>query len=185
MNQAITPLSLLVLEDSQRVKENKLLLEKTVGLGEDRLKRMVPKISVMDSGCWEWIGFRNWAGYGQTTVLRGRVQKRLKMHRVMWMIANGDIPEGMGVLHKCDNPPCCNPDHLFLGTHKQNMDDMTQKGRRPTGEQCAWSKLVESDVKEIRQMRASGYALKTISKKFGIVDSMVSQIIHRKRWKHI
>lgn len=80
-------------------------------------------------GCIEWKGARNPQGYGQKCI-KG---KRYRTHRLAWEWANGPIPEGLFVLHKCDNPPCCNPDHLFLGTQTDNMQDMLAKGRGING----------------------------------------------------
>lgn len=76
-------------------------------------------------GCWEWIGEKHPDGYGQMT----RERKTLKMHRVSWELANGEIPSGMFVLHSCDTPWCVRPDHLFLGTQADNIRDAMHKGR--------------------------------------------------------
>lgn len=80
-------------------------------------------------GCWEWLGATHPAGYG--LLGRGRTKEGLvRATHVSWKLNTGeDVPKGMMVLHKCDNPPCCNPDHLFLGTHQDNVDDMLKKGR--------------------------------------------------------
>ena len=67
-------------------------------------------------------------------------------HRVSWMLHRGEIPEGVCVLHTCDTPSCVNPDHLFLGTHKDNEQDKMRKGRKPVGEKIPWHKLSEDDV---------------------------------------
>jgi hypothetical protein len=75
--------------------------------------------------CWEWLRYTNVDGYGR---LRWN-EKYIGAHRVAWEKANGPIPGGMHVLHRCDNPPCVNPSHLFLGTNKDNMDDRDSKGR--------------------------------------------------------
>lgn len=78
--------------------------------------------------CWEWTGHANRSGYGRVT-RRGR---DLFAHRYSWELANGPIPDGLIVCHRCDNPPCVRPEHLFLGTHSDNMRDAQRKGRRPT-----------------------------------------------------
>lgn len=81
---------------------------------------------VTDSnGCWVWQGSKNWKGYGQV-LFRG---VRWVIHRFMYAAYIGPIPPGMFVCHTCDNPPCCNPDHLWLGTHADNQKDMVRKGR--------------------------------------------------------
>lgn len=79
--------------------------------------------------CWEWRGSRLAGGYGVFLVER----KQLGAHRYAWIVAQGAIPDGLHVLHTCDNRGCVNPAHLFLGTHRDNMDDCTRKGRRPSG----------------------------------------------------
>lgn len=83
------------------------------------------------SGCWNWKGNINNSGYGSVSVSKGSRDKKVTMrtHRMSWIAFNGDIPAGMHVLHKCDNRTCVNPEHLFLGTHRDNMQDMMQKGR--------------------------------------------------------
>lgn len=81
------------------------------------------------SGCWEWLGPRNKAGYGSLQWLN----ESTNSHRVAYKLANGEIPAGLYVRHKCDNPPCCNPTHLFLGTCSDNAQDMVAKGRARKG----------------------------------------------------
>ncbi len=76
--------------------------------------------------CWEWIGCRDKNGYGKT---RDADKSHIRTHRVSWILHNGPIPEGLWVLHRCDNPPCVRPDHLWLGTAKDNSEDMFKKGR--------------------------------------------------------
>lgn len=79
-----------------------------------------------NTGCWLWMGSTWGGGYGQV-----RINRRTRFaHRVAWEVSNGPIPNGLFVLHRCDNPPCVNPAHLFLGTHQDNMDDMMRKGRK-------------------------------------------------------
>ena len=104
-----------------------------------------------DGLCWSWKGSKNQAGYGQFRV--GRLGRVWSAHRVSWMLKNGDIPPGMFVLHKCDNPGCCNPDHLFLGTAKDNSQDCTDKGRRAITHRkhTRIRKLSDDQVREIRQ----------------------------------
>jgi len=89
------------------------------------MKRLVPRILVTASGCHEFQGARNDMNYGQI----GVKSRLMYTHRVMWIAHHGPIPDGLLVLHHCDNPPCCNLDHLFLGTKRDNAIDMARKGR--------------------------------------------------------
>src|SRR5256885_74384 len=84
--------------------------------------------TISPSGCWEWVGSKRELGYGQVRY-KGR---SARAHRIAWELTFGEIPDGRSVLHKCDNPPCINPDHLFLGTQQDNVDDMFRKGRQKT-----------------------------------------------------
>jgi hypothetical protein len=92
---------------------------------ESDTKRFYKQVEVVESGCHEWTGRINSSGYGIIYFNK----KQQAAHRVAWQIANGEIPKGMLVCHTCDNPPCVNVNHLWLGTHQDNMDDMTVKGR--------------------------------------------------------
>lgn len=87
-------------------------------------------------GCWEWQGQRNHRGYGDFSI----VYKRWKAHRYSWFLANGSIPDGMKVLHRCDNTSCVRPDHLFVGTQKDNVHDAIQKGRLNFGRRGRFEK---------------------------------------------
>lgn len=83
-----------------------------------------------DDDCWDWTGHRSPSGYGRITI----DYKGYRTNRLAWMVTNGPIPDGLFACHKCDNPACCNPKHLFLGTHDDNMRDMAEKGRSALGD---------------------------------------------------
>ena len=92
-------------------------------------ERFFEKVVKGDS-CWTWLGQKDRNnGYGTFSVLINGKSKNIKAHRFSWTLFNGEIPAGLWVLHKCDNPQCTNPDHLFLGDRKKNMDDAAEKGR--------------------------------------------------------
>jgi hypothetical protein len=128
--------------------------------------------------CWEWSGALT-RGYGS-------MGSNMYAHRISWEIHNGPIPKGMQVLHKCDNPPCSNPEHLFLGTQADNNYDMCRKGRcNPYGK---GRKLTPDQIKEIRSIHIFGsriFGYHALAKKFGIDKKMVANIINRIAWKHV
>lgn len=139
-----------------------------------------------DNECWEWVGTLNDHGYGRLNY-RGKDDRS---HRVSWRMKNGDIPDNLFVLHKCDNRKCVNPNHLFLGTQLDNMQDMSRKGRgKPfvgIGSRNPKSKLTENDVLTIRKLHQNkNYTCVQLSKMYKVTDVQISAIIHRKAWKHI
>jgi len=132
--------------------------------------------------CWEWTGYKDELGRGQFHVWK---EKTYRVHRFMYELVNGKIPDGMCVCHECDNPSCVNPDHLFLGTHQDNMMDMNSKGRHAKGEQVKSSKLTDDDVIEIRKLYSLGYLQGYIAGRFGISAGNVSEIVNNILWRHI
>lgn len=138
---------------------------------------------IKQDGCWGWSGAFTTAGYCR---LRSRGADLLG-HRLSWEHHKGTIPEGLWVLHKCDNPGCCNPDHLFLGTPKDNVHDMISKNRKVVtrGEQSGNAKLTVNEVVEIRNLRRSGMTTRGIANRFGVGPSSISLIARNKRWSHI
>lgn len=129
--------------------------------------------------CWEWRASCSRDGYGQLQV-GGRKGRRVSAHRLSWELHNGKIPDGLHVCHKCDNKLCVNPAHLFLGTNADNMLDWKKKGLSPKGEKNPMSKLTEDVVREIRRLSESGWTQRDLIEKFGVSQSSVSNIIHRK-----
>ena len=131
--------------------------------------------------CWLWTKYCNSDGYG-----RVRFNGRLECaHAIAWYFSNGTIPVGLCVLHKCDNPPCCKPSHLFLGTHLDNMRDRDVKGRNSRGEQHGRAKLTEADVLEIKTLLFKGILQQAIADQFGISPQLISKIKLGKRWTHV
>ena len=131
--------------------------------------------------CWEWTGKWRSNGYGIIKVGdHGYIASR-----IAWLLSNGPIPEGLDVLHRCDNPLCVNPDHLFLGTHTDNMRDMAAKGRRASfrGEKNGLAKLTPELVAEIRRLRAeTGMYQRALAKRFRVTQSTIWAVLNRRRW---
>lgn len=150
---------------------------------EHAKNKLLKSIEKKENGCWEWQKARHRQGYGHFAYKR----KVCLAHRMSWILHNGPIDDSILVLHKCDNPPCCNPDHLFLGTDKDNFIDAVSKGRikRCKGEQHYYSKLTENDVLKIRQMASEGMLHEVIASEFNISKKYVSSISTRRNWKHV
>jgi len=150
--------------------------------------RFWAKVIKNDDGCWGWTGGTAKFGYG--SIRDWKDGNRLWLaHRLSWTLHNGAIPQGMAVLHRCDNPPCNRPDHLFLGTKADNVADMIAKGRERhigNANPHPWkAKFTEDHVREIRQRRAAGESYTTISLGMLIPVGTVRQIASRQTWKHV
>jgi len=153
---------------------------------EDINERFWQKVAITANPdlCWNWLFSCNEDGYGYLTYK----QKFYRAHRMAWILTYGDIPKDLGVCHSCDNPSCCNPKHLFLGTHTDNMRDMVKKNRlqipRLKGENHGESKLTQLQVNEIRQRYAQGGVLqKQLAKEYGIGNMQISRIIRYIQWR--
>src|SRR5215831_69343 len=169
--------------------------------------RFWPKVQKSD-GCWLWTAAKQRTGYGKISA-GGAGAGLLLAHRVAWELANGPIPPGLCVLHHCDNPPCVNPIHLWLGTIKDNGLDMSRKGRgvlqkhperaargkqngaytHPEkvlrGERVGRSKLTAEQVKEIRSKYSDGVRIAQLAREFGVCWSNVKWIVSGVHWAHV
>ncbi|MCC6716844.1 MAG: HNH endonuclease [Acetobacteraceae bacterium] len=136
--------------------------------------------------CWEWRGGLKQNGYGQISAdpeSHERVGRKLYAHRVAFALAFGSIPDGLHVLHRCDNPACVNPDHLFLGTHQQNMADMVAKRRHAHGDRQPKRKLDQHRVRAIRWLAAHDPAPHSIlAREFGVTAGNIFAIVRRRSW---
>ena len=140
--------------------------------------------TITDSGCWEWRRLRNQAGYG---IFRHNGRQVLA-HRFSLERKTGSELGKLCALHKCDNPPCVNPDHLFVGTRLDNRLDAMAKGRplpAPRGERCVHSRLTANDIPMIRELRLSGLTYRAIASRFGVYHSCIIKICKNQSWKHL
>lgn len=130
--------------------------------------------------CWEWTAHRS-KGYGY---ISADGTQRIAS-RIAYELEYGEIPDGLHVCHTCDNPSCCNPKHLWLGTPADNMRDRVQKGRSADqrGEKGPCAKLTEKDVLNIRILYAQGYAQKLIAQWHAVNHTTIHDIVHYKSWR--
>lgn len=145
---------------------------------EVRFWKHVDKVKGPD-GCWPWQGASSQHGYGHINS-GPKPNRRLIASRVSYELANGPIPPGAHVLHSCDNPPCVNPAHLFLGDPKDNSDDKVKKGRHARGETHGGSRLTDADIAAIRALRDAGHTGRYIANLMSISEGWVSMIINDK-----
>lgn len=128
--------------------------------------------------CWEWTGRRDKDGYGR---MSGQLA-----HRISWMLTHGPIPSGQCVCHACDNPPCVNPSHLFLGTQLENIEDMVLKGRKANGSRKPNAKLNCSAVRSIReQYRSGSTTFRELARQFGVAPSLIWRVVKGVSWTSV
>lgn len=136
--------------------------------------------------CWPWTGSRTEGGYGRSMVGGGRWRAA---HRVAWTLQRGPIPARMEVCHRCDNPPCVNVDHLFVGTRKENSDDMDRKGRRVvnnTKGSKRWNSLLTEDiVRDARRRAALGESRMALAVEYGVSVLTLYSVIAGRSWRHV
>jgi len=183
-------------------------------LSKERLRRrdgVLPKVRFPDlagafwarvdrgttpDGCWLWRGNRDMKGYGRLYV----DCRAIRAHRIAWTLTNGPIPDGLCVCHRCDNPPCVRPDHLFLGTSADNTRDASAKGRMATGERNCMSRpeivvkirgsnnhnarLTEDQVRLIRS-RIGRVGQRQLAREFGVSKGTIWWIASGRQWKHV
>lgn len=170
------------------------------------IERLIKRITFTEGGCWEWTGCTTDFGYGQINI----GGKKWLTHRLSYRLFVGEIPSGLKICHRCDNPPCIRPDHLFLATQKENIDDMMVKGRnmhkvcpetlargdkngsrtKPEsvrrGEKIEWHKLTDEDVIEIRRSFNEGeMSAPELAVKFNVIVQTINKVVQGYTWKHI
>jgi hypothetical protein len=144
---------------------------------EERFWKRVNKTS----GCWLWTGPTNNKGYG----VFGVNYRNQLAHRFSYSLRYGPIESDMLCLHRCDIPLCVNPDHLFLGSQHDNIQDMLSKGRATTNERHSAHKLTQGDVIEIRDGVSSGVPQRRYAERFGVSPQLISDIVRNKKRRHV
>lgn len=157
----------------------------------------------IESGCWLWQAGKSSTGYGRVYLdVRGE-----SSHRIAYALFKSDVPKGLWVLHTCDVPSCVNPDHLYLGTPKDNILDAMNRGRwrggtylhlhpersvlngnkvpRPKGEKHGMAKLRDQQVRDVRDLCATGIPMYKVAKQFNVTQSAIWRIVHHLAWRHI
>lgn len=157
------------------------------------IERVLDKvIPIPFSGCWIFMGAVNHCGYGIIgTGRRGEPTDRA--HRITYRHFKGEIPSGKFVCHTCDIPSCCNPDHMFIGTNQDNVNDMVRKKRNSppprnphvVGSVHPLAKLNEDQVLEIRDLYRRGWLQKDLAQQYGVARQTISKIVNNKRFKHV
>lgn len=153
------------------------------GTLEERFWRWVKKTD----SCWLWTGATTNCGYG---VINDGTRKLVRTSRLSYSLANGPIPDGKLVLHRCDTPACVNPAHLFIGTHADNTRDMYSKGRGvPPPLHCGvnqhLAKLTANKVRQIREMKLAGHTGVKLARQFGVSTTVISLVSRRQSWAHV
>lgn len=143
-------------------------------------ERFWAKVDVSNpEGCWPWKDSLNADGYGHLSIGSGKNREKVGAHRIAKTLSMGEeIPDGLFVLHMCDNPPCCNPEHLVCATHQENMDDMKNKGRSPVS--FGNAKLDWDKVDDIRSSSLTG---KELSKIHGVSRATISEVRNNHIWR--
>lgn len=137
-----------------------------------------------DSGCWLWISGKDKDGYGHFVIEK---KIRMRAHRFSWILYQGEITNGLWVLHSCDTPSCVNPSHLWLGTPKENSNDRDRKGRFKSmiGNKARHRVLSEAKVSKIKIDLKKGESQNSIASKYGCAQSTICAINKRLIWSHI
>lgn len=142
-------------------------------------RRFMRKVQREASGCWVWTGRRQREGYGEVCVN----YRSKRAHRISYELFVGPIPDGLHILHSCDNPSCVNPQHLRPGTDFENARDRVLRNRQPAGERNVHAKLSETDVRAIRARLVNGELQYQIASLFGVTKHAISKIHRGVQWK--
>lgn len=160
----------------------------TYATEEERIEMMRVKFEksvIKKNGCWDWKGYKDKYGYTYISGFRDMKKYHIRGNRVSWEIHYGKIPENILVCHKCDNPSCTNPEHLFLGTIRENNEDRTIKNRQSKGENVPGHILKELEVKEIKKKLKEKVCQRRIAEEYKVSYATICMIKKGKTWKHV
>jgi hypothetical protein len=154
------------------------------------LRHLPNRVAPSGDGCWIWTGAVQGFGYGSVTFNDGVKRRMRPVHRLVYELCVGPITDGKNVLHRCDVPRCCRPDHLFLGTQRENVHDCLSKERHrtrssPANEANPNAKLTADDVRDIRRKARSGTPLVQLQRDYRLSRAGVSRIVNGKAWAHL
>ena len=164
---------------NEEIKPKLFVATKAKDITKERIENK--SMPVPFSGCWIWLGAKSVRGYGQIL----SHNKKYSAHRASYKAFIGDIPKGMVVCHRCDNVYCVNPDHLFLGTQKDNLQDMALKGRSTKGEKNTQAKLKTKQIMEIKDGLNNGLKEKYLANLYGVCRQTINNIKNGKVWNHV
>lgn len=134
------------------------------------------------TGCWNWNKGKSDRGYAEISINA----RKERANRISYQVFIDEVPPHLFVCHTCDNPGCVNPDHLYLGTHQDNVDDKLDRDRQPRGEEIKLAKLTEKDILKIRALWKEGFmSQESIAREFGVCQTTISRVILRQTWTHV
>ena len=153
-------------------------------------ERFMDNVKKSIEGCWEWTGgIRGPSGYGSICVTKRfagtKTERSVGAHRLSYEMHVDDIPPGLFVCHKCDNPKCVRPGHLFLGTNQENQEDAARKGRSNMGVRHHFAKLDPDKVRDIRRRHAAGETKAALARAFGVHKKTMKAVVERTKWRFV
>lgn len=170
--------------EQQRLYGDPLIKLKDHGVGNTREEKFWSKVKRTNNPdeCWEWQGIKNSRGYGVSAILTVTPIIR-SAHRKAFYYAYGIVPTAF-ICHTCDNPPCCNPKHLYEGSYQDNANDRVRRGRQLRGSLHGRAKVTDAEVLEMRRL-ANGHTIASLARQFHLSESATRSIIKGENWKHI
>lgn len=149
------------------------------------VRTLFARVVINDADCWGWIGAKKGTAPHLYPCLNDDGRRLVSACRLSFQFFNGAIPDGHEVCHRCDNPECCNPAHLFLGTARENAEDKSRKGRSVHSERSHFAHLTAEQVHEIRRRATRGETQQSLAQSYGVQQACISKIVLRRTWRHL